>query len=412
MTVQALTMKSRDMLRDLIATYWKQVKEAPLQGRRVAWCSGISPIDLLKVMDFTLVFPENYAATCSARKVSTMFCERAESFGYSPDVCSYARNGLGSVLSGDVEHCPVGGLPRPDLLLINSYCAPITKWFEELSRFFKVPLIIVEQPFRHDNLNPQENKELVRQAMQQLRDIVAFLEQFTRKRFDYDRLQESVAVSSQCSLLWNEVLEMGKHIPAPFTCFDYFNSLFPIMCLRGEPATVTYYQQLKSDLAERASRKIGAIPQEKYRLYWDNIPIWFKLRELSQKFASYNANLITGIYPYTWALTDLDPKQPLESITRSMIYFVTNAGIRGRADFITKLVQDYSLDGLVAQSSRSCRLMNMGQYDIMNLVTQRTGCPAVFIEGDMCDERVYSESEVDSKIDAFMELLAQRSRAS
>ena len=140
-------MKSRDMLRDLIATYWQQVKEAPLQGRRVAWCSGISPIDLLKVMDFTLVFPENYAATCSARKVSTMFCERAESFGYSPDICSYARNGLGSVLSGDVEHCPVGGLPRPDLLLINSYCAPITKWFEELSRFFKVPLIIVEQAF-------------------------------------------------------------------------------------------------------------------------------------------------------------------------------------------------------------------------------------------------------------------------
>jgi benzoyl-CoA reductase/2-hydroxyglutaryl-CoA dehydratase subunit BcrC/BadD/HgdB len=175
---------------------------------------------------------------------------------------------------------------------------------------------------------------------------------------------------------------------------------------------VTYYQQLKSDLAERVARKIGAIPQEKYRLYWDNIPIWFKLRELSQKFASYNANLVTGVYPYTWALTDLDPKQPLESITRSMIYFVTNAGIRGRADFITKLVQDYSLDGLVAQSSRSCRLMNMGQYDIMNLVTQRTGCPAVFIEGDMCDERVYSESEVDSKIDAFMELLAQRSRAS
>jgi hypothetical protein len=56
--------------------------------------------------------------------------------------------------------------------------------------------------------------------------------------------------------------------------------------------------------------------------------------------------------------------------------------------------------------------MNMGQYDIMNLVTQRTGRPAVFIEGDMCDERVYTESEVDSKIDAFMELLAQRKQAS
>jgi len=407
-TVQAPTMKSRDILKDLTANYRQQVKEAPLQGRRVAWCSGISPIDLLKVMDFTLVFPENYAATCGARKVATKNCERAESFGYSTDVCSYARNGLGAVLSGDLEHDPVGGLPRPDLLLINNYCMPIVKWFEELSRFYKVPLIILEQAFRHDSLNPQENEELVRQAAQQLKDIVAFLEEFTGTRFDYDRLQESVAISLKCNQLWREVLEMGKHIPAPFTCFDYFNSLFPIMCLKGEPSTVSYYQQLKSDLAERVSRKIGAIPQEKYRLYWDNIPIWFKLRELSQKFTSYNASLVTGIYPFAWAFTDLDPKQPLEGIARNMVCYATNTGIKGRADFITKLVQDFSVDGLVAQSSRSCRFMNIGQYDIINLVTKRTGCPAVFIEGDMCDERVYSESEVDSKIDAFMELLAQR----
>ena len=408
MTVQAPVMKSREILRDLTDKYWKQVKEAPLQGRRVAWCSGISPIDLLKVMDFTLVFPENYAATCGARKVATKNCERAESLGYSTDVCSYARNGLGAVLSGDVEHDPVDGLPRPDLLLINNYCLPIVKWFEELSRFYKVPLIIVEQGFRHDTLNQQEIEDMVRQGTQQLRDIVVFLEQFTGKRFDYDKLQVSADISLQCNQLWCEVLEMGKHIPAPFTCFDYFNSLFPIMCLKGEPGTVSYYQQLKSDLTERMSRNIGAIPQEKYRLYWDNIPIWFKLKELSQKFASYNASLVTGIYPFAWAFTDFDPKKPLEGIARNMVCYATNTGIKGRSDFITKLVQDYSVDGLVAQSSRSCRFMNIGQYDIINIVTQRTGRPAVFIEGDMCDERVYMESEVNSKIDAFMELLAQR----
>ena len=39
---------------------------------------------------------------------------------------------------------------------------------------------------------------------------------------------------------------------------------------------------------------------------------------------------------------------------------------------------------------------------------KRTGCPAVFLEGDMCDERVYMETEINGRIDAFMEVLAQR----
>ncbi len=401
-------MKSREILKGLTDQYWKQVKEAPTQGKRVAWCSGISPIELLKVMDFTLVFPENYAAACGARKIATRNCEQAESVGYSTDVCSYARNGLGAAFSGDILNDPINGLPKPDLLLINNYCLPIIKWFEELSRFYKVPLLIMEQGFRHDLLNKAEVEDLVNQNEEQLKEFIAFLENFTKQRFDYDKLQASAEISLECAKLWHEVLDMGKHKPAPYTCFDYFNSLFPIMCLKGDPGTVTYYTQLKADLKERMAHNIGAVPNEKYRLYWDNIPIWFKLKELSQKFLSYNASLVTGIYPFAWAFTDMDPRKPLDAIARNMVYYATNTGVKGRSDFITKLVQDFSVEGLVAQSSRTCRFLNVGQYDTINIVSQRTGCPAVFLEGDMCDERVYMESEVNSRIDAFMEVLAQR----
>ena len=239
-------MKSREILRDLTDKYWKQVREAPSQGRKVAWCSGISPIDLLKVMDFTLVFPENYAATCGARKVATRNCETGRIYRLFHRYLFLCAKRLGGMLSGEILSDPAIGLPRPDLLLVNNYCLPIIKWFEETSRFYKIPLIVLEQGFRHDTLNQQDIEGIVQQNTEQLKDIVAFLEQFTGKRFDYDKLQASAEISMQCNQLWHDVLEMGKNIPAPYTCFDYFNSLFPIMCLKGEQGTVSYYKQLKS----------------------------------------------------------------------------------------------------------------------------------------------------------------------
>jgi benzoyl-CoA reductase/2-hydroxyglutaryl-CoA dehydratase subunit BcrC/BadD/HgdB len=56
-------------------------------------------------------------------------------------------------------------------------------------------------------------------------------------------------------------------------------------------------------------------------------------------------------------------------------------------------------------SNRSCKPYSLGQYDIMRQVSQRSGVPGVIIEADMCDSRVYSEEQVKTRIQAFMETL-------
>ncbi len=62
------------------------------------------------------------------------------------------------------------------------------------------------------------------------------------------------------------------------------------------------------------------------------------------------------------------------------------------------------------QRTRTCLRVNMGQDDILEALIKRTGLPAVVIEGDMCDTRLYSESEFNGKIDALMEILVQHTR--
>jgi benzoyl-CoA reductase/2-hydroxyglutaryl-CoA dehydratase subunit BcrC/BadD/HgdB len=41
------------------------------------------------------------------------------------------------------------------------------------------------------------------------------------------------------------------------------------------------------------------------------------------------------------------------------------------------------------------------------MMQKATGIPSVMIEADMVDERSFSESQIDTRIDAFMELIKQ-----
>ena len=51
----------------------------------------------------------------------------------------------------------------------------------------------------------------------------------------------------------------------------------PIVVLRGTKEAVSFYDKLKVEVEERVARGEGALLEERYRLLWDNIAIWFRL---------------------------------------------------------------------------------------------------------------------------------------
>ncbi len=405
-------MPSQQMLNDFVAKYWTESHAARPSSKLVAWSTAVGPIDCLNTLDFFVIFPENYGATAGARKMATALCEKAEALDYSPDLCSYARVNLGATLSGDTSLCPVGGLPRPDVLIASSYCTPVIKWFEDLSRFFDVPMILIDLPFIHDTMTKDDVERSVRRVREQIDDAIPILEQVAKKRMDYDRLRESVKITDQISRLWQQAMGAPKAIPAPITIFDLFLAMFPAMCMRGNPQAITYYTQLNQDLDDRIARGYGAVPNERHRLYWDNLPIWYEMRNLSQEFAKYGTSLVTGIYPWSfvWHSDEVDPSDPLNYIARTAAVTRAMVGPRQRAAFISSLVRDFSIDGLIMQATRTCKVMCQCQADVMELVEKETGVPGVMLEADMCDSRHFSEAQIKMRIQSFMELLDNKAK--
>ncbi len=389
-------------MKEMMASYYLESKNAADNNKKIAWITSGGPVELLIAMDVIPVYPENHGAMCGVTKMGVELCEISEQMGYSRDLCSYARCDIGSAVSGK---SPIMGLPKPDFLVCcNNICGTVTKWYEVLARLFDVPLIYFDAPFIHDELT----ENTVGYVKAQLRRAIGQMESILGKKFDMDRFTEVVELSRDSSNLWGEILGMCKNIPSPMNAFDGFILMAPIVTLRGTAPVLDFYATLKQELQQRVAEGVAAVPDEKYRLMWDNLPIWFKMRDLSEKFLDHGACMVASTYLNAWAANAVDATEPMTGIARAYASAFVNRSIQHRAKLMRDIVVDYSVDGVIFHSNRSCRPYSLGQYDIKEMITEWTGVPGILIEADMNDERAYAEGPVVTRLEAFIETLQPR----
>jgi bcr-type benzoyl-CoA reductase subunit B len=395
-------IKSDKKMRDIMTAYYIEAKTPKEQtGKKIAWITSGGPVEPLHVMDVIPIYPENYGAMIGASKMGVDLCEKSEQMGYSSDLCSYAR---ADIASSTVNGGPIGGLPEPDMLICcNNICGTVLKWYEVQARYYNVPLFILDTPICHTEFNDDMKQYVVTQ----MKEYISFLEKICGKPFDYDRMVEVGALSIRGQELWQEILDTTMNRPAPMTCFDAFFHLAMIVTLRGTQTAVDYYESLLAEMKERITEGIGMLPHEKYRLVWDNLPIWYRLRWLSNKFAERSACLVADTYTSGWcsSMEYLDENDFLGSMAEMYTRIFLNSGTDIMAENIIKMVKKYDADGVVFHSNRSCKPYSLGQYDIQKLIQKKVGIPTLMIEADMVDERMFSESQVETRIDAFIEML-------
>ena len=140
---------------------------------------------------------------------------------------------------------------------------------------------------------------------------------------------------------------------------------------------------------------------------WDNIAIWYKVRDLSNRFAERGMNFVAATYTNAWAetISYLDINHPFESLAKAYSLVILNNNLNHRFELMERLVKEYGVDGLVIHSARSCKPYSVGQYDIKRLLMDRLGVPSVVIEADIADSRVFSEEQTRTRLEAFFEAM-------
>jgi len=400
--VEKRKIKSVKRMKEIMTEYYIEAKTPKQQtGKKIAWITSGGPVEPLIVMDVIPVYPENYGAMIGASKMGADLCQKAESMGYASDLCSYAR---ADIASATVNGGPIGGLPEPDMLICcNNICGTVLKWYEVQARYYNVPLFILDTPVCHT----EYSTEIKQYVEKQVKEYIEFLEGVCGKKFDYDKMIKVGELSVRGQELWQEVLDTTMNRPSPMTCFDAFFHLALIVTLRGTQTVVDYYEMLLAEMKQRIKDGISMVPDERYRLLWDNLPIWYRTRWLSDKFAAHGACLVADTYTTGWcsSMKYMDKTNFLESLAEGYTRIFLNTGTDQMADNILEMAKKYNADGLVIHSNRSCKPYSLGQYDIQKIVQKKMHIPTLVIEADMVDERIFAESQIETRIDAFIEML-------
>ncbi len=393
-------LKSADRLKEIMTRHYYLSRFAE-GARPIAWVTSGAPVELLRPFGFYTIYPENHGALCGAQKMAPDLCSIAEEHGYHQDLCSYARTDLGHYFSGKT---PAGKLPKPDLLFASdNICQTVVYWFKALSHYLNIPLILFDTPYNFEEITENDISYMLRQ----FEEMIPVLEQVSGRPFNYQSFQEIIRLARDSAFAWGEVLATMKARPAPMTIFDAFVHLAPIVSLRGLPVTLDYYRMLLEELTERVHKGIGAIKDEQKRLMWDNIAIWYKVRDYANLFAEHGMNFVVATYTNAWAETTpyLDESRPLESMVKAYSLVILNNNLNHRLGLMERLIKEYQVDGLVIHSARSCKPYSVGQYDLKRLLMERLGIPSVVIEADITDSRAYSEEQAHTRLEAFFEAM-------
>ncbi|HDM10781.1 MAG: 2-hydroxyacyl-CoA dehydratase [Deltaproteobacteria bacterium] len=395
-------------LKKIMANHFYDLDEAARTGsKKIAWCTSVGPAELLRGMGFLVYFPENHGAMLGATRMATELIPHANAIGYSPDICSYLTSDIGSYLAKKTpltKAYNIKSVPRPDVLVFNTnQCRDVQDWFSWYGREFGVPVIGVHTHRDIGQIRDYQIKDIAKQ----IEDLVPPLEEVSGQKFDMDRFREAVELSRQCSVLWRTCLETAAAIPSPWTFFDHTIHMGPAVVARGTKEAVDYYELLLEELNQRIESGIAAVEGEKYRLYWEGMPIWGKLRPLSELFISLKTCIVASTYCNSWIFDQLDPEEPFESMARAYTELFIVRDEAYKEQYIKNCHEFFKFHGIIFHDAKTCPNNSNNRYGMPERLSKKMGIPTLTINGDLNDLRCYSEEQAKTNVEAFIEQLEE-----
>jgi benzoyl-CoA reductase subunit B len=405
--------------KEMIARHFDRLAASPDTGQKTAYTFVPGNLtELLLSFDLLPVLPEINALQSAMRGKTAEYIAVAEKLGHSEDVCTYVKSDIGMLKSGNIG--PTGQrLPVPDILLLSyTGCFTFMKWFELLREEYHCPVAMLHVPYQPEGRITASMRDYVVRQLQH--DVIPMLERVSGKAYDEERLKEHLRLSAQAEddLVW--VLQSAARRPSPIDA--YFGAVYyvgPIFsAFRGTEDAVGYYRTLRAEIAQRIAdgkgpvTPDGEVERERFRVVVEGPPNWTNFRQFWKMFADEGAVAVASTYTKVGGVYDLgfrhDPARPLESLADYCLGCYTNLGLPTRIELLTRYLKDYSADGFLINSVKSCNSFSAGQLHILREVEARSGRPGGFIESDLVDPRYFSAANIKNRLESYFQMLEQK----
>ena len=403
-------LKSAAVTGKFMADYYHELDAAAKTGeKKIAWCTSVGPAEILRAMGFLVYFPETHSAMLGATRMATDLIPRANAIGYSPDICSYLTADVGAYLAGVSPlakiYDGIEGPPRPDVLVFNTnQCRDVQDWFKYYAREYNVPVVGIHSYVGIEGVTSATLLSIAKQ----MEELVTPLEAVAGEKFDLDRFKQTVALSRECSDLWKKVLDTASAVPSPLTFFDGTTLMGPAVVGRGTQRANDTYTVLLEELQGRVAAGEGAIEGERFRIYWDGMPVWGRLSVHAKSFAALKTNVLASTYCNSWIFSALDPDDPFQSMARAYTELFIVRGDDYKEKYIHEMLKFFKCDGIIYHDAKTCPNNSNCRYGLPQRMEKRSGLPSLTLNGDLNDLRLISDEQTQTNVEAFIEQLEER----
>jgi len=389
-------------------------------GRGAAYVFVMGSLgELLRTFDLPLVFPEINSLQTAVRHQAHEYLNEAEDIGYSPDICGYVKADVATQRRGGL--LPMGRVPKPSIAVLTNACNTYIKWAEIWERMYHMPSYVLDIPgtreagaqtWRGDSGFERDRNYVTAQ----LRELIGVLEDVTGKRFDIDRLRETMGYANRMSRSWKRVLELNRSRPAPFNALSD-GTIYLGVCngFRGDERGARYFEDLVEEMEAKRDRGLGTLTDEQFRLVFVGVPCYPIFRRFNEMFMEHGGTFVHSTY--LWFASgganlgwEYDLTSPIESLAEGLLVGVRDAmdSMFFQTDALARMIDEHAVDGIVFHPIKSCRTVSTGLADNRRALMALRDIPSLYIESDMMDKRVVSEAQLKNRIDAFFEGLQSR----
>lgn len=352
-------------------------------------------------------------------KLALQAAEEMERRGYARDMCAFTRAFCGAMF---VRQTPFGPFPKPAMVFAMNQCDSKGKWFQIVGDNLEIPYYCIDYVAagKEGTLNLSEHS--IRYLVSQFEEFIDWLKKFTGRPYDDGRLIEAIANTYQVRALWSDVMKLQATVPAPL---DY-RLLLPFFLIleywsHTEEAVGLFYA-FRDEVAHRAANGISPLPQERFRVVHENMPVWYALY-LFRYLRDHGVAVLGGSNHFRHLATvqpmgpegAFVPQAPIEFTpprTRDeALRFRAIAALHAekysmdtlcRIMFLRGTIQTWQAHGAIFLQDRGCELISLGALEVKAAISQ-DGIPTMLYETNRADKREWSWGHVADTMDAFLE---------
>ena len=390
-------LEAKDRLKAIVDKVYQNAWDAKNRGEPVGWSSSKFPAEIAEAMGIAVCYPENQAAAISAKHGGQRMCEHAEGLGFAGDICGYARISLAYAAGAECEEKP---MPQPDFLLCcNNICNCMTKWYENIARMRKIPLIMIDVPYNND---PTPSDATVAYMKGQFLDAIKQLEKISGKKWDENRFNEVCANANRSSKAWLRACSYCQYKPSPLSGFDLFNHMADIVTARSKPETAAAFEALADEY--EANVKAGKSTwkyDENYRIMFEGIPCWPNLKPLFNPLKNHGINVTAVVYAPAFGFVFNNLDEMMRAYCKAPNSICIETGVEWREG----ICRENKVDGVLVHYNRSCKPWSGYMQEMQRRWHKDLGVPVVGFDGDQADPRNFSEAQYATRVEGLFEMM-------